>query len=196
MADEITIQDYEDFPYRLLKYCGIDVRVSNRAYIRRPSLVSLGNHVGIDAFNYITTGADIGDYVHLASSNTFIGHNKTDIIKMEHFTGMSSGNRIIVSSDEWMGEGLVSPIPPEEFRDKQVEGGVTFKMFSGITSNVVINPGVTLGMGSVVGACSFVTEDTEPWVIYYGVPARPVKERRRDKMIEYAKRLGYEVPGY
>ena len=52
-------------------------------------------------------------------------------------------------------------------------------------------PDVTIGEGSVIGACSLVTKDTEPWTVYVGVPARPVKVRPCVKMLEYAKRLGY-----
>jgi galactoside O-acetyltransferase len=63
--------------------------------------------------------------------------------------------------------------------------------FANIGSNSVIMPGVTLGEGSVVAACTFVNRDTEPWTIYAGVPARPIKLRRRDLMLAHAKSLGY-----
>jgi galactoside O-acetyltransferase len=52
-------------------------------------------------------------------------------------------------------------------------------------------PGVTIAEGSVIGACSLVTKDTEPWTIYMGVPARAVKIRKKEKMLQYAKELGY-----
>jgi len=42
-----------------------------------------------------------------------------------------------------------------------------------------------------VAACAFVNKDTEPWTIYAGVPARPIKSRRRDLMLAHAKSLGY-----
>ena len=46
--------------------------------------------------------------------------------------------------------------------------------------------------GGIAGRkVELVTEDTEPWTIYVGVPARPVKTRPRAKMLEYARRLGY-----
>jgi galactoside O-acetyltransferase len=46
--------------------------------------------------------------------------------------------------------------------------------------------------GSVLGANSFLKSDTEPWTIYAGSPAKPIKTRKSTKMIEYARELGYE----
>jgi hypothetical protein len=45
--------------------------------------------------------------------------------------------------------------------------------------------------GTLVGANSFVNKDTEPWTVYVGSPAKPLKERRRDVILAYAKELGY-----
>lgn len=44
-------------------------------------------------------------------------------------------------------------------------------------ANVVINKGVRLAKGSVVGAHSVVTKDTEEFGIYVGIPARKIAER-------------------
>jgi galactoside O-acetyltransferase len=91
-----------------------------------------------------------------------------------------------------MGEGLISaPGLPQEFRDNLIISPVIFENFVNTGANVTILPGVTLAEGSVIGACSLVTKNTEPWTIYIGVPAKPFKARNKEKMIEYAKRLGY-----
>jgi acetyltransferase-like isoleucine patch superfamily enzyme len=50
-------------------------------------------------------------------------------------------------------------------------------------------PGVTLAEGSILGANSLLTKDTEPWTIYVGIPAKPVKIRNKEKIIKYAKIL-------
>jgi acetyltransferase-like isoleucine patch superfamily enzyme len=39
--------------------------------------------------------------------------------------------------------------------------------------NVVVQQGVTIGEGSVIGACSFVNRDIPPGTLAYGVPCRP-----------------------
>jgi dTDP-4-amino-4,6-dideoxy-D-glucose acyltransferase len=53
-------------------------------------------------------------------------------------------------------------------------------------------PGVKLGEGAILGANSLATKDLEPWTIYVGSPAKPVKIRKKDIILEYAKKLGYE----
>jgi galactoside O-acetyltransferase len=174
----------------LLKSVGDDVFISDFTEFKRPHLVSIGNHVAIDSGFYITTGADIGDYIHISPQITVIG-GETVKLTMEGFNTMAAGCRIVCASDEYLGAGLIGPIIPDEYRDNVKFADVTFKKFSSIGTNAVVLPGVTLGEGSVVGACSLVNKDTEPWTIYVGVPARPLKLRQKDKMIEFAKRLGY-----
>ena len=73
------------YDYSLLRSCGEDVVISANVEIRRPHLISIGNHVAIDMGVYWTTGGEIGDYVHIASYVTIIGGAKVKII-MEHFT--------------------------------------------------------------------------------------------------------------
>jgi acetyltransferase-like isoleucine patch superfamily enzyme len=46
-----------------------------------------------------------------------------------------------------------------------------------LAANVVINKGVRLARGTVVGSNSVVTKDTEEFGIYAGVPARKIAER-------------------
>ena len=50
-----------------------------------------------------------------------------------------------------------------------------------IGANAVIPAGVKLATGTVVGAGAVVTEDTAPYAIVAGVPARPIGERPRPR---------------
>ena len=175
---------------QLLRSCGDDVFISANVEIRRPQLVSVGKHVAIDTGFYLTTQAEIGDYIHIAPYITVIGGVK-GLLKMDHFATIAAGSRIVCGSDGHMGAGLVGPTIPTEFQDEITHAPVVFERFASVGTNVVVMPGVILAEGSVVGACSMITKSTEPWTIYIGVPARPVKVRPREKMLEYAKRLGY-----
>ena len=171
--------------------CGKDVFISDNVEIKRPELVKLGNHIAIDSGFYCTTALEIGDHVHIAPYTVVIGGAAAKL-SMNHFTNISAGGRIVCGSDQFLGEGLITaPGIPEEFRDTLKIGTVTFEMFANVGANVTILPGVTLGEGSVIGACSLVSGDTEPWTIYIGTPARAIKIRPREKMIEYAKKMGY-----
>ena len=47
-----------------------------------------------------------------------------------------------------------------------------------IAARAFVAPGVTIGEGAVVGACSVVTKDVAPWTVVAGNPARVVKVRK------------------
>jgi hypothetical protein len=55
------------------KKTGVDVRISELAHIARPELVSIGNHIAIDMWTYISTQLILGDYIHIAPSVSIIG---------------------------------------------------------------------------------------------------------------------------
>jgi len=178
------------YDYSLLTSIGNDVFISGNVEIRRPHLVSIGNHVAIDTGFYLTTSANIGDYVHIAPYVTVIGGVHGDLI-MEHFSGMSAGCRIICGSDDYLGDGLTGPTIPEKYHASIKYAPVVLEKFVVLGTNVVVMPGVVIGEGSVIGACSLVTKDVEPWSVYVGTPARKVKDRPKDKIIAYAREMGY-----
>ena len=182
--------DSAQYDKSLLKHCGEDVFISARVEVRRPHLVSVGSHVAIDSGVYVTTAAEIGDYVHLSPYITVIGGAQSTLI-VEDFVTIAAGSRLICGSDQFMGEGFTSVTAPAEYRDAVEFGTIRCQRFAGIGTNAVIMPNVTIAEGSVIGACALVTQDTEPWTIYVGVPARPVKVRPREKMLAYARQLGY-----
>lgn len=46
-----------------------------------------------------------------------------------------------------------------------------------VAARAFIAPGVTVGEGAVVGACSVVTHDVPPWTVVAGNPAAVIKQR-------------------
>lgn len=169
---------------------GIDVVIDADHRITRPELAEIGNHVAIDKGFYCTTGLSIGDYVHISPYVTVIGgrHTRLDI---EDFCFISVGGRMICGSELFQGEGLIGPLIPDEFKDQQLLQPIRLKRFSGVCANSLVMSGVIMAEGSILGANSFLKTHTEPWTIYAGNPARPIKTRKSHKMIEYAKKLGY-----
>lgn len=53
-----------------------------------------------------------------------------------------------------------------------------------IAANACICRGVTVGTGAVVAAGAVVTKDVEPYTIVAGIPAKPIKKRFDDEVIE------------
>lgn len=163
---------------------GIDVRISPHAVIRHPDLMQMGSHIAIDEFVVITTQLEVGNYVHIAPLVSIIGGVSAKLV-MGDFTGIAVGCRIVCSSDDYTGQGLVNPTIPLQYRQVMV-GTVILKDYVTLGTNVVVHPNVTIGEGTVVGSCSLVTKDLEPWGIYVGIPARRAKDRRRDVILRYA----------
>ncbi len=148
-----------------------------------------GKHIAIDHGFYCTANLAIGNWIHIGPYCTVIG-GKNTTLTMEDFTSMAAGCRFICTSIEHLGEGISIPFLPKEYKDNLVVGDILIKKFANVLTNAVIFPKVTIAEGSVISVGSVVTKDTEPWMIYAGIPARPIKERKKDKMIEMAAKLG------
>jgi galactoside O-acetyltransferase len=183
-----------------LRACGEDVQIYPRAHIVSPETVSIGDSVIIDDFVFLVGGAEtrIGSFVHLASFSSYLGRGS---LVIEDFVSVSSGARIYTGIDDFSGESLVGPGVPEPWR-RPIRTFARIGKFAVVGANAVVFPGVTLGEGCAVGALSLVNRDCEPWTIYGGVPARPLKARRKDRLLELEADLrkhvfegGRYVPG-
>jgi putative colanic acid biosynthesis acetyltransferase WcaF len=49
--------------------------------------------------------------------------------------------------------------------------------YSWVCARASVSPGVNVGEGAVLGLGSVATHDLEPWTVYGGVPAQPLKQR-------------------
>jgi galactoside O-acetyltransferase len=165
---------------------GDDVRISDLSFISRPELIEIGDHVAIDMWVYISTQATLGNYIHIAPSVSIIGGSSATLV-MEDFTNIGSGSRVVCASDDFL-QGLISPVVPIEHRTV-INKPIVFKKYATLGVNCTVLPGVTLGEGSIVGANSVVTKDTEPWTIYAGSPAKPIKPRDSKRILESAQKL-------
>lgn len=69
------------------------------------------------------------------------------------------------------------------------KGDITLGNDVWIGYEAVILPGVTVGDGAVIGARAVVTRDVPPYTIVGGVPAKPIRKRFSDEVIERLLRL-------
>jgi acetyltransferase-like isoleucine patch superfamily enzyme len=184
VSGEDTGGEVRRLPFRA---CGEDVRIYSRAHIVSPEVVSIGDSVVIDDFVFLVGGLEtrIGSFVHLASFSSYLGRGR---LVIEDFVSVSSGTRIYTGIDDFSGESLVGPAVPEPYR-RPTRSFVHIGKYALVGANSVVFPGVQLGEGCAVGALSLVNRDCEPWVIYGGVPARPIKERKRDRIEELERQL-------
>jgi galactoside O-acetyltransferase len=169
------------------KKIGDDVFISDLVIIKKPHLCEIGSHNAIDNGVVISTQLIMGDYIHIAPYVVVIGGEESKLI-LEDFSFVASGTKIVCGSEDYTGDGLVGPTIPKELRSIRYTT-VKFEKYAGCGVNCSIMPGVTLAEGSILGANSLLTKDTEPWTIYVGIPAKPVKIRNKEKIIKYAKIL-------
>lgn len=167
---------------------GIDVRIDKLSQITRPDLVELGNHISIDMCVYMSVAAIIGDYIHIAPQVSIIGGADAQLI-MEDFSAIATGSRIVCASDDF-NNGFACPFIPKKYRNI-INKPITLKKFAVVGVNSVVLPGITMAEGSVLGANSLLTNDTEPWTIYVGSPAKAIKIRNSELILRGAKEMGY-----
>ena len=173
-----------------LSSCGDDVIVAKQITVRHPKMIRLGSHVAIDEGFYCSTKLDVGDYIHIGAQCVVIGGPKS-LLRIGNFCGMSAGCRIACGGDDFLGSGLIGPTVPREYRARVSSFTTTLEDFVQLGMGVIVLPGITIKQGAVVGAGSVVTHDCNPWTVYVGNPARPVRPRDRDRILSFASTLGY-----
>ena len=94
------------------------------------------------------------------------------------YAAIATGARLITGTDRYAGGARMSAALPPEQRNVRL-GRIVLKKDGFIGANAVIHPNVFIGEGAVIGSCSLVLKNCEPWTIYVGVPCIPVGKRPR-----------------
>ena len=168
---------------------GTDIFIDQDVVFKQPGS-KIGSHVAIDKGFYCTTNVDIGDYVHISPYVTVIGGKHSHFIA-KGFNNIMAGVRIVCGSDRFDHTGLFGAMIPENLKGTQIIKPVVMEEFSNIGTNAIVLPGSTLRKGVLLGAGSLLIGDTEEWGVYKGNPAVLIKKIDPTKIIENAKKLGY-----
>jgi dTDP-4-amino-4,6-dideoxy-D-glucose acyltransferase len=166
---------------------GQNVQISAKASFYGLSRIHIGNNVRIDDFTVFSAGdggIEIGNNIHIAVFSSLIGAGK---IRLFDFCNISSRVSIYSSNDDYSGETMTNPTIPKSL-SRVEHAPVTICKHVIIGAGSVILPGVTLHEGVAIGALSLVTKSCDEFGIYCGVPARRIKERKRD-LLELEKSL-------
>ena len=166
---------------------GQDVTIYPLSKLVGQDVIRIGDHVIIDDFVFITggRGTTIGSHVYIASFASITGGGK---LVMGDFAGIATGSRILTGTDDFSGNALPNSTIPSEFRNVK-RSFVEIGRHVVIGANCTVLPGVAIGDGAAIGACSVVTRDIEPWTISAGSPARKIGARRRDRIMEFEESL-------
>jgi len=175
------------------KSIGRNVQIAKNCTIIGLENISIGNNVRIDGYCSIIAAdkgwLEIGSYVHIGGYCLLSAGNG---IILNDFSGISQGVRIYSRTDDYSGKHLTNPTVPEKFTELSC-GTVTLGRHAIIGSGSVILPKISIGEGSSVGATSLVTKDLESWGVYFGCPAKKIKNRSK-QLLELESMLMKEFP--
>lgn len=133
----------------LFRRCGANVNIERGASFGSGRLVEIGNNSGLGVDCRLLGTVSIGDNVMIGPEVMFItSAHAFDRTDIPMISqGYTAERPIVVHDDVWIG------------------------------ARCTILPGVEIGEGSIIGACSVVTRSFPRHVIIAGNPARVVKER-------------------
>lgn len=168
------------------KSVGENVSIARNCTIIGLPNIFIGNHVRIDGYTTLAATAgqvSIGNYIHIGGRCHF---NAAEDLTFGDFGGTSQGVRIYTASDDYTGKALMGPMVPRDCRMVQ-RAPVVLGRYAVIGSGTVVLPGASIGEGSVVGALSLVTKPLDPWGVYFGCPAKRLKNRSRALLAHEAR---------
>ncbi len=178
------------------KSVGKNVLIAKSCTIIGLENISIGNNVRIDGYSTITATQqgymNIGSYVHIGGyCAIFAGAG----VVMKDFSGLSQGVKIYSTSDDYSGSVLTNPTVPVEYTGV-IRKPVSLEKHVIVGAQTIIMPGIVVAEGCAVGANSLITKSTESWSIYFGSPAKKLKQRNKNiinlenQLINSAKKCG------
>ena len=120
---------------------------------------------------------NIGSFCSIACGAKFI------FTSANHSLGSLSTYPFPIFFEEW---GLDAKNITDAWDNK---GDITVGNDVWIGYEAVILSGVTIGDGAIIGARAVVTKDVPPYTIVGGVPAKPIRRRFSDEVVEQLQRL-------
>lgn len=159
------------------KEIGSNILISRKASIYSPEKMILGNNIRIDDFCILSGNIIMGDNIHIAAYSALYGGKAG--ITIDDFANVSSRVCVYALSDDYSGSSLTNPTVPEKYKLIQ-SNPVFIGKHVIIGSGCTILPGASLNEGTAIGAMSMCKDVTEPWKIYVGIPARCIKNRKKD----------------
>ena len=171
------------FDVKKLKKLGKDVIIGKTVRIRYPKFCTIEDKSIIDDFVYVSTKLVVGRNTHIANQVSIAG-GKDFTCSIGSFSSISAGAKIWCASNDFIND--IIAIMPKDVDNVGISGDVNISNFTGIGTNSVIMPNVTISEGASVGALSLVRPNTilKPWTYYAGIPAKPIKKRNKKQILK------------
>ena len=145
----------------------------------------------------------VGDFSYIADSDfeSHVTHHyewNNDKLIIGKFCQIASGVEFVMNGANHQ-MNAVSTFPfytlegweqtPPAQNDLPIKGDTIIGNDVWIGQNATILPGVHIGDGAIIGANSVVGSDTEPYTIVVGNPAKPIRKRFDDELIDIMENL-------
>lgn len=163
----------------LLSLVDMDSKISDKAVISRGCKLK---NVDIDDYSYISKGVDInncsiGKFCSIAP-NVKIGFGA-------HPTNFVSTSPLFYTDNNVFKHSFCNNpnLGFEEFRHTKIGNDVWIGL------NAIILDGVIIGNGAIIGAGAVVTKNVQEYSIVGGVPAKMIKNRFEDTLIDDLKEI-------
>lgn len=170
----LTVEELKSLGFKKM---GKNVKVSDKASIYNPELISIDDYSRIDDFCVVSGKVEIGKYVHITPMCLIAGGEPG--VYLSDFCTLAYGVKIFAQSDDYSGETMVNSLIDTRFKS-EVFARVLLLKHVVIGTNSVVLPGVTIAEGCSAGAMSLFNKSTDAWGIYVGSPAKRIKERKKD----------------
>lgn len=130
-----------------LKHCGDRLGIGRNVTLYNPSQISIGTDVYIAYGCWFSASAGLEiEDEVLFGPNVVIATTNHTKLNGSYRFGLPKGNFVKIKKGSWIG------------------------------ANCTIGPGVEVGIGSVLGANSFLNKSTGDHILFAGIPAKMIKE--------------------
>lgn len=159
------------------KSIGKNVKISDKASIYNADQIEIGDYSRVDDFCVVSGKVKFGRYNHITPMCLVAGG--VPGIVMEDFCTLAYGVKVFSQSDDYSGATLTNSLVPKKFKAEKFSS-VHLGKHVIIGAGAVIFPGVQVAEGCAIGSMALVTRSTDAWGIYAGVPAKLIKQRKKD----------------
>lgn len=163
--------------------------VGKTVRIRKPDRVRIGDYSIIDDFTYISCELTVGKYTHIGANAVLTGGSAN--ITIDNFVNIAPACRLIGVSNDFSGGGLVGAAIPAEFACETITDDIHVADHVLLGTGTVVLPGTRIPEGVSTGAMTLLSPKVklEPWTLYVGQSARPLRKRESEAILRSAHKL-------
>ncbi len=178
-----TVAELEQLGIRF----GANPSIHKSVLFFNPEKIVMGHHVRIDCMSMLSAGdegIEIGRNVHIGVASLIFGGGGR--VVLSDFSGLSARASLFTATDDYSEGYLTNPTVPERYK-KVMRGPIVLERHALIGAASVVLPGVTLALGSTVGAMSLVHRNVGEYEVVFGIPFRVIGRRDPNKLQDLEK---------